>query len=75
MKLYLDTETVGLNGPAKLIQYSINRGPVQFIPLFEGWQNDETTCAGLDKIWRLLYDPGTTLVGCNLSFDLYHFLS
>lgn len=72
MKLYLDTETVGLNGPCKLIQYSVDRGPVQFIPLFEGWQSDSVTCAELDKIWSLLYDPATVLVGFNLSFDLYH---
>ena len=31
MKVYLDTETVGLCGPTKLIQYAIDNGPVHMI--------------------------------------------
>lgn len=71
MKLYIDTETVGLNGPCKLIQFSIDRGPVQFIPLFEGWQNGDTW-ADVADLLKLLYKPEVTVVGFNLSFDLYH---
>lgn len=72
MKLYLDTETVGLNGPCKLVQYSIDRGPVRFAPLFEGWEKDRTTCSELDKIWEVLSNADAELVGYNLGFDLYH---
>ena len=72
MNLYLDTETVGLNGPCKLIQYSIDRGPVQFIKLFKRQKSFDLPDQGLAGLTAALYSPDTMVVGYNLSFDLYH---
>jgi DNA polymerase I-like protein with 3'-5' exonuclease and polymerase domains len=71
-RLYLDCETVGLNGPAKLIQFSVDRGPIQFVKLFRGWPVDSRTMVELVRLSQLLDDPDTLVVGFNLSFDLYH---
>jgi DNA polymerase I-like protein with 3'-5' exonuclease and polymerase domains len=69
MKLYLDTETVGLMGPVKLIQYSIDRGPVQFIRLPKGWL--EVRNPEIEKLFALLYRRDVTLIGFNAGFDLF----
>jgi len=82
MKLYLDTETVGLMGPVKLIQYSIDRGPVQFIKLPAGWQfSDWGSVLGpmfgrnvlqqLEELYGYLYRSDVTVVTFNGGFDLF----
>lgn len=71
MKLYLDTESIGLMGPVKLIQYSVDQGPIQFIRLPRYWQSDP---AAVKQVWGLvdmLNNPDTELIGFNLSFDLF----
>lgn len=72
MKLWLDTETVGLQGYVKLIQYALDEGEVQFIPLYRGWENNKEVCAELFKLWGYLNDEQTLFIGFNISFDLYH---
>lgn len=68
-KLYIDTETVGLMGPVKLIQYSVDRGPVKFIKLPRDQR--EWDYKLLSEVYRLLMSPDTTVIGYNLSFDLF----
>lgn len=72
MKVYLDTESVGLCGPVKLIQYAIDDGPVQFIPLFKGWENDWASCNSVRMLWGLLDNPDVTLVAFNAAHDCFH---
>jgi hypothetical protein len=72
MKLYLDTETIGLCGPVKLIQYSIEREPIKFIKLPAGWMDDPQTVADLYELFIILDSPNVTFVGWNTSFDLWH---
>lgn len=72
MNLYLDTETVGLNGPCKLIQFSRDRGSVQMIRLYRGWMQDEAVRSQLYSVFADLHAPSTTLIGYNIGFDLYH---
>lgn len=68
-KLYLDIETIGLCGPVKTIQYSLGRHTeVQILTLKKGERNVK----GLKHLFSLLNDSSITVVGYNLSFDLYH---
>lgn len=71
-KVYFDSESVGLCGPAKLVQYSIDDGPVQFIPLYRGWERNQETRDRLTKLFRLLDDPEVLFIGYNTAFDLFH---
>jgi hypothetical protein len=74
MKLYLDTESVGLMGPTKLIQFSVDRGPVQFIRLFgpNGAKLETPDMQNLRLLFNLLASEDTTLVGWNVPHDLFH---
>jgi DNA polymerase I-like protein with 3'-5' exonuclease and polymerase domains len=72
MKIYADVESVGLCGPVKLIQYAIDDGPVQFIPLFKGWEQNDTSRLLLSSLWERLDRPDTTLVAYNAAFDCFH---
>lgn len=67
-----DTETAGLNGPVKLIQYNINGGKVHFIPLLTGWQYSKSTTQKVREFYNEFYNPSTTVCGWNTGFDLYH---
>jgi len=69
-KVYCDTETIGLCGPIKLIQYAIDDGPVHFIPFYRGWEEDPETCKKLLDFWKLIDDPDTLFIAFNASFDL-----
>ncbi len=69
--LYIDSETVGLNGGCKLIQYALDDGPVVFIKLFTGWWADLYTVAQLYKLLELVDSPDTVLVCFNASFDIF----
>ena len=72
MKLYLDTESVGLMGPTKLIQFSIDRGPVQFIRIWTGHRIEESEVKLLKLLFNLLGREDVTLVGWNVPHDLFH---
>ena len=73
MRLYLDCETVGLQGTVKLIQYAIgDEGPVQMIPLISGWQNRGEIVNRVTALFLLLDQPTTVLVAFNAAFDVYH---
>lgn len=72
MKIYLDTETVGLCGPVKLIQYAIEGDAVQFIPLPRGWETCAWTRGEVERLWDYLRNPKTLFIGFNTSFDLCH---
>lgn len=72
MKIYHDCESVGLMGPTKLHQFSIDGGPVQFIPMFRGWETNSGTREALGRLLDLLYRPDTIYVGFNVSFDMFH---
>jgi hypothetical protein len=71
MNIYVDCETIGLNGPVKLIQYSVNREPVGFIKLPAG-PVDQPTWEDLLDLFSLLNDADNVFVGWNTSFDLFH---
>jgi hypothetical protein len=68
VKIAVDCETVGLCGPVKLIQYSVDRGPVQFIKLPKGHDNGNL----LGVLYGYLNDSNTTFVGFHTTFDLWH---
>lgn len=72
MNLYLDTETVGLNGPCKLIQYS--RGTSRTVQMIKlpRCGGGEYTVERFAELYDLLQLPTTTLIGYNIGFDLYH---
>ena len=72
MKIYCDTESVGLMGPTKLIQYAIDDGMVQFIPLFRGWEQDKELCNKLEQFWKILDNPATIFIAYNAAHDLFH---
>lgn len=72
MRINYDTETAGLNGPVKLIQYNIDGGKVHFIPLLTGWQSSPKTVAQVKEFYEKFYRPDTAVCGWNTSFDLYH---
>ncbi len=72
MNLFLDTESVGLVGNTKLIQYSVENGPVHLIPLYEGWQRDREIIGQLHPLMDLLDNPRTVLVAFNAAHDLFH---
>lgn len=73
MRLYLDCETVGLQGQVKLIQYAIgDEGPVQMIPLVSGWQNHGEVVNRVAALFHHLDQPTTCLVAFNAAFDVYH---
>lgn len=61
---YIDTETCGFYGVPILIQYAINRGPVQ---MHEIWRTPVRTT--LDLIEETIKDE---IVGFNLAFDHFH---
>ena len=71
MKLWIDSETVCLCGPTKLFQFALDDGPVQFIPLYKGWEKDEPTRKALFKLWGHVDNPDTLAVAYNASFDLF----
>lgn len=70
-KIWLDTETVGLCGPVKLIQFAIDEGPVQMITLLKGWEADAEVRAQLHKLYELIDKPDTMLTCFNSAFDLF----
>ncbi len=69
--LWNDTETVGLQGNVKLIQYSVDTGPVIFIKLFRGWKQNTLVKQQLYKFFELLDKPDTIYCGFNIQFDLH----
>lgn len=73
-KLYLDVESVGLCGPVKLIQFSIDRGPVQFIRIF-GPNGSKIMTEGELRNFKLLFNlmssPDTLFIGWNTAYDLW----
>lgn len=71
MKLYVDCESVGLSGPVKLIQFAVDDGPVQFIPLPRGWERNPASNHALSALFGHLYSPDTLFIGYNTSFDLF----
>lgn len=71
MKFYCDCESVGLAGPTKTIQYAVDEGPVQIIPLYRGWEDDPITRDKLEEIWNMLSFTDTTFIGFNISFDMF----
>lgn len=72
LKLYVDTETVGLCGPVKLIQFSIDRGPVQFIRFYKGFAiPTEGEVRAFKELINLLGQEDTLFVGWNTSYDLW----
>jgi hypothetical protein len=80
VKLYVDSETLGLNGPVKLIQYSVDRQPVVFIKLPTGWDRRVSGVGAwgasakeqLYSFFIMLDRPDTEFVGWNTTFDLWH---
>lgn len=70
MRLYVDGESVGLCGSAKLFQYAIDNGPVQFIPLMRGWERSALVRGELERLWDYLNLPDTLFIGFNTAFDL-----
>lgn len=70
--LFIDVETVGLNGPCKLIQYAFGDSKVQMIPLKRGWESNAETVEAVRAMLGALYDPGVCAVGFNIGFDLGH---
>lgn len=72
-KLYVDSETTGLCGPIKLIQFSVDRQPVQFIRFYKGYAiPTEGEVGAFKELIGYLGDPDTLFVGWNSSFDLWH---
>jgi len=74
MKIWADTESVGLIGATKLIQYAFDGGQVVMIPLYRGWQHDLATREALAKLFSALQDPANTFVAFNAAHDLLHLL-
>ena len=72
MKIYLDTESEGLVGETRMVQYAIDNGPVRLLPLFRDWHSLPSVREELFRLWDLLDQPTTTLVGFNLPHDLLH---
>lgn len=70
--LFMDVETVGLNGPLKLIQWAFGSSQIQTLALPKGWESDETTVLAVRQLLANLYNPAITVVGFNVGFDLYH---
>lgn len=69
-RFYLDVETIGLNGPCRLVQYQIPGQPIKMIKLFKG---KESEYAGLlAELVGVLDNPDYVCVGFNVGFDLYH---
>lgn len=62
--LWLDVETVGLNGPIMRIQYAVDDGPIKFLDCPE-W-------AGCGELLEVMANPSTLLVAYNAGFDVYH---
>ena len=70
--LYLDTETIGLSGNVKLIQYSYGlKDSVHFIRLFKGWEGRPAIRKQLYELWDILNKPETIFIGYNTQFDLF----
>ena len=71
-RIYLDCETVGLQGTVKLIQFATDDTPVQMIELHRGWEANEDTCIKLKQLFVQYIDrPDTVLVAFNAAFDLF----
>lgn len=70
-KIYVDTETVGLCGPVKLIQFAIDDGPVQFIKLPRLWFLDSNVVQQLGQFFDLIDNPDAVFVGFNVSYDIH----
>lgn len=64
--IYLDTETCGFHGVPVLLQYSIDRGPIE---LYELWRNRIGDT--IDIINLIVSHPGG-ICGFNLTFDWFH---
>jgi hypothetical protein len=72
MLLYLDSETVGLTGVCKLIQFATDNSPVQMIELHRGWEAHEDTCIKLKQLFvQYIDNPDTCFVAFNAAFDLF----
>ena len=69
--VYFDSETVGLCGGAKLFQFSVDEGPVQFIKLFRGWESHAETRQKLHQFFDLIDNPSVTICIFNASFDWF----
>ncbi len=72
MFVYLDTETVGLTGVVKLIQYAVDNGPVRMIPLLRGWEADPAARLAVAEVIGYLERPDVTVVIFNSAFDMFH---
>ena len=68
MNLWLDTETVGLQGPVKTVQFALDEGAVQIVYLF---RDHPFPALELLPVIQALYDHNTVFIGFNVSFDLY----
>ncbi len=65
MKLYLDVESSGLKGPLLLVQYSIDRGPINIIE--DPYRSGEKEML---ELFEHLMSPETILTAYNAGFDL-----
>lgn len=72
LKIYVDIETLGLCGPVKTIQYSIDRKKVEVIVITKNGLKTFGVVEHLKKFFAVLDDPNNIIVGYNLSYDLYH---
>lgn len=63
MKCFLDTETCGLTGPAVIIQYAFDDGPIE---IHEFWR--EPVSKTLELLEKISY---CEVVGFNLAFDWF----
>ncbi len=72
MLIFADTESVGLVGPTKMLQFCINDGEPELIPLFMGWESDQDTLDRLGEFLDLLDRADTVLVLYQAVHDLMH---
>src|SRR4030042_5912554 len=73
MIIYLDCETIGLNGNTMLIQYSLDQHSVQFIHVWKLYKEyDLKILKQIEILYDQLKNSENTIIGFNLSFDLYH---
>lgn len=73
MKIYIDCETLGLNGGVATIQFSLDRQPVKIIHVWKLWKElDLRVIKQIEWLKDILSDPENKVIGFNLSYDLYH---
>lgn len=72
MNIFFDVESAGLLGNTKLLQWSADGGPVQLLPLFQGWRGCGHTVSRLCGFLELVDRPDVTLIAFNAGFDLFH---